>query len=96
MDDISRPRMYRFDSFLLDRHKRSVSRVDDAGNETPIPIGSRAFDLLCLLVEQGGALLSKSEIMQAVWGKVLVEDANLTMQISTLRRILDAERSGGS
>ncbi len=96
MDDISRPRMYRFDSFLLDRHKRSVSRVDDAGNETPIPIGSRAFDLLCLLVEQAGALLSKSEIMQAVWGKVLVEDANLTMQISTLRRILDAERSDGS
>jgi adenylate cyclase len=88
--------MYRFDSFLMDRHKRSVSRVDDAGNETPIPIGSRAFDLLCLLVEQGGALLSKSEIMQAVWGKVLVEDANLTMQISALRRILDAERSDGS
>jgi adenylate cyclase len=73
-----------------------VSRVDDAGNETPIPIGSRAFDLLCLLVEQGGALLSKSEIMQAVWGKALVEDANLTMQISTLRRVLDAERSDGS
>ena len=34
--------------------------------------------------------------MQAVWGKVLVEDANLTVQISTLRRILDAERSDGS
>jgi TolB-like protein/DNA-binding winged helix-turn-helix (wHTH) protein len=96
MDDIARPQTYRFDGFLLDRHKRSVSRVDDAGNETPIPIGSRAFDLLCLLVEQGGALLSKSEIMQAVWGKTLVEDANLTVQISTLRRILDAGRPDGS
>ena len=96
MDEFSRPQMYRFDSFLLDRHKRSLSRLDDTGNETPMPIGSRAFDLLCLLVEQGGTLLSKSEIMQAVWGKALVEDANLTMQISTLRRILDAGRSDGS
>ena len=96
MDDFSLPRIYRFDSFLLDRHTRSVSRIDDAGNETPVPIGSRAFDLLCLLVEQSGTLLSKSEIMQAVWGNALVEDANLTMQISTLRRTLDAGRPDGS
>jgi TolB-like protein/DNA-binding winged helix-turn-helix (wHTH) protein/tetratricopeptide (TPR) repeat protein len=96
MDDLSLPRISRFDDFLLDRHTRSVTRIDGAGNETPVPMGSRAFDLLCLLMEQSGVLLSKSDIMQVVWGNVLVEDANLTMQISALRRTLDAGRRDGS
>ena len=57
MDDLSLPRMSRFDDFLLDRHTRSVTRIDGVGIETPVPMGSRAFDLLCMLMEQSGVLL---------------------------------------
>jgi DNA-binding winged helix-turn-helix (wHTH) protein len=47
--------------------------------------------LLGLLVEQPGKLVSKSEIIDAVWGGSTVEEANLTVQISALRRILDLQ-----
>ena len=49
----------------------------------------RTLDLLGLLVERPGKLVSKSEIIDAVWGGLAVEEANLTVQISALRRILD-------
>src|SRR5262249_18201983 len=54
-----------------------------------VSIGSRAFDLLELLVARPGRLVSKSEIIDTVWGGSAVEEANLTVQISALRRILD-------
>ena len=62
----------------------------------PISIGSRALDLLGLLIERQGQLVSKDAIMQAVWPGMVVEDGNLTVQISALRRILDENREGSS
>jgi DNA-binding winged helix-turn-helix (wHTH) protein len=49
-----------------------------------------------MLVEEPGNLVSKEKIMAAVWPGTAVEDNNLTVQISTLRRILDEGRSEGS
>jgi DNA-binding winged helix-turn-helix (wHTH) protein len=46
-----------------------------------------------VLVERSGDLVTKKEIMAAVWGRTVVESANLTVQISALRRILDQGRS---
>ena len=43
-----------------------------------------------------GDLISKAEIMHAVWPETVVEDNNLTVQISALRRVLDQGRAGGS
>jgi DNA-binding winged helix-turn-helix (wHTH) protein/TolB-like protein/tetratricopeptide (TPR) repeat protein len=62
----------------------------------PIAIGSRALDVLRVLVEADGDLVSKDEVIAAVWPATVVEDNNLTVQISTLRRILDRGRTAGS
>jgi DNA-binding winged helix-turn-helix (wHTH) protein len=67
-----------------------------AGVLWPVAIGGRALDLLELLVERHGEVLSKVEIMAFVWPKAVVEEGNLTLQISALRRIHDRGRSGGS
>jgi adenylate cyclase len=82
-----------FDGFRLDRG--GLHRLDRDGNATPAPLGSRALDLLRLLVERHGELISKDEIMQAVWPQTVVEENNLTVQISALRRILDRDRVDG-
>jgi len=79
-----------FEGFRLERG--GLSRVDQNGNVSPLSLGSRALDLLRLLVERQGELIFKDEIMQAVWPQTVVEENNLTVQISALRRILDRDR----
>jgi adenylate cyclase len=83
-----------FGEFYLDRH--GLFRRDERGNLDPVKVGGRALDLLGVLVERHGEVLSKAEIMAAVWPNRVVEDGNLTLQISALRRILDRGRSEGS
>lgn len=51
-------------------------------------LGTRAFDLLLYLVEHRDRVLPKSELIEKVWPGVVVEDNNLTVQISSLRKIL--------
>jgi predicted ATPase/DNA-binding winged helix-turn-helix (wHTH) protein len=51
-------------------------------------IGSRALDLLVVLAAQPDQLLSKSELLDRVWPGLVVEEANLQMQISNLRKLL--------
>jgi TolB-like protein/DNA-binding winged helix-turn-helix (wHTH) protein len=85
-----------FEGFRLDRRSGGLSRLDDAGIATPVALGSRARELLCLLVERPGELVSKDAIMGSVWRETPVEEANLTVQIATLRRILDRDRERGS
>jgi DNA-binding winged helix-turn-helix (wHTH) protein len=86
--------IYLFEGFRLDR--RGLSRRDERGVFVPVPIGSRALDVLRALVETGGDILSKDEIMAAVWPGTIVGDNNLTVQISTLRHVLDQAREEGS
>ena len=76
-----------FEGFHFDR--RGLFRRDERGNLTPVSVGGRALDLLGVLLERHGEILSKAEIMAAVWPKTVVEEGNLTLQISALRRILD-------
>ena len=56
---------------------------------TQVAVGSRALDVLGVLTERAGELVSKDEIMDVVWPGTTVEEANLTVQISALRRVLD-------
>ena len=83
-----------FEGFRLDRG--GLFRVDQAGIAEPVALGSRALDLLTLLAGRCGELISKDEIMQSVWPRTVVEDNNLTVQISALRRLLDVGRADGS
>jgi DNA-binding winged helix-turn-helix (wHTH) protein/TolB-like protein/Flp pilus assembly protein TadD len=53
-----------------------------------LPLAPKAFDLLIFLVQNPGRLLTKDQIMRAVWPDSFVEDANLTVWISVLRKVL--------
>jgi predicted ATPase/DNA-binding winged helix-turn-helix (wHTH) protein len=55
------------------------------------PLGSRAFDLLMLLVEQRDRVVTKDELLEKVWPGLVVEENNLSVQVATLRRALGAE-----
>jgi DNA-binding winged helix-turn-helix (wHTH) protein len=86
--------IFLFKGFRLDR--RGLCRRDERGVFVPVVIGSRALDVLGVLIEGDGDLILKDEIMAAVWLGTVVEDNNLTVQISALRRILDQGRAEGS
>jgi DNA-binding winged helix-turn-helix (wHTH) protein len=88
--------IFLFGDFRLDRVGGGLFRRDEQGAFAPVAIGSRALDLLALLVERQGDVVSKEEIMAAVWPKMAVEEGNLFVQISALRAILDRKQSGQS
>jgi predicted ATPase/DNA-binding winged helix-turn-helix (wHTH) protein len=54
----------------------------------PVTLGARAFDLLVALVERPGTLITKDELLATVWPGLVVEENNLQVQVSTLRKIL--------
>src|SRR4051794_22071494 len=76
-------RNYNFDDFCLDVPKRQLLR----GGE-PIQLSPRAFDLLLVLVENAGQLLSKETLFARVWQGQIVEESNLTVNMSAIRRAL--------
>lgn len=57
----------------------------------PVALGSRAFDLLLALLERPGQLLSKNDLLDAVWPDLVVEENNLSVQVSTSRKLLGAD-----
>ncbi len=56
----------------------------------PVPLGSRAFDLLAALVARRDRVVPKDELIEVVWPGLVVEDNNLQVQISALRKALGA------
>jgi adenylate cyclase len=87
--------IFLFEDFRLDR-RGGLFRRDDDGALVPVAIGSRALDILGVLIARAGEVVSKDEIIAAVWPGTVVEDSSLTVQISALRRVLDRGRSRGS
>jgi DNA-binding winged helix-turn-helix (wHTH) protein len=85
-----------FDRFRFKLPTRELLCVAEDGSETPIPLGLRAADVLLFFLERPGELVTKSEIMQAVWPNAAVEESNLTVHISAIRRALDGGRDGES
>ena len=75
--------IYEFGSFRLDTVKRLLWREDDV-----VPITSKAFDTLLALVERRGDVLDKEELLNRVWPDTIVEEKNLTINISNLRKAL--------
>ena len=95
MEEHSAADIVGFSKFRFDRRRGLLSHQIEDGQFVPIPIGSRALDILGLLIDRHGNLVSKDELLDAVWPGV-VEGANVTVQISALRRVLDDGRSDGS
>ena len=54
----------------------------------PVALGSRAFDVLLALVERAGKVVTRSELLDVAWPGLIVEDGNLSVQMSALRRVL--------
>src|SRR5687768_3560806 len=55
---------------------------------TPAPIGARAFDVLIALLERRERVVGKGELLDLVWPGVVVEENNLQVQVSALRKLL--------
>jgi TolB-like protein/DNA-binding winged helix-turn-helix (wHTH) protein/Flp pilus assembly protein TadD len=76
-----------FGRFRLLPHRREL-RADGVAVE----LGSRAFDILMVLTEARGALVTKDEFLSRVWPNTVVEENNLVVQISALRKALGEDR----
>jgi TolB-like protein len=96
MDALAMDKIFLFEGFRLDRRGGGLFRRDERGVFAPIAIGSRALDVLGVLVGRPGDLVSRDKIIAAVWPSTVVEDSNLNMQIAALRRLLENGRAGGS
>jgi DNA-binding winged helix-turn-helix (wHTH) protein/TolB-like protein/tetratricopeptide (TPR) repeat protein len=75
--------IYAFGPFLLDIRERRLLRDGEV-----VPLTPKAFDLLQVLVENQGHLLQKEELLRRVWSDAVVEENNLTVTISALRKAL--------
>lgn len=76
-----------FEEFELDTVHHRLLRKGK-----PVALYSKTFKLLAFLVENSGRVLSKDEILEAVWEGQIVEEANLSVQISTLRKVLEEKK----
>ncbi len=65
-------------------------------NKSPVSLTPKAFDILLVLIQNGSRLTSKEELMRRVWPDSFVEEANLTVNISALRRTLGELPDGSS
>jgi DNA-binding winged helix-turn-helix (wHTH) protein len=81
---------YRFGPFLLDPAERQVTR-----DGAPVPLTTRLFELLLAFVRSPGVLLSKSDLMDAVWPDRVVDEGSLTQAIFSLRKALEDNSEDG-
>jgi adenylate cyclase len=86
--------VFLFGSFRLDRS--GLCRRDQSGAFAPVTVGSRGLEILAVLVARAGELVTRGEIMNAVWPGTVVEGSNLPAQIAALRRLLDNGRKDSS
>ena len=75
--------LYGFGPFQLDTHDRMLLREGQY-----VPLTPKALETLLVLVEHGGRIVDKEELLRQVWPNTFVEDASLAKNVSTLRRIL--------
>src|SRR6202142_3552243 len=86
MDFPAAPARYRFGPFELQPDNRRLLKDD-----VTISLRPRAFDLLAALVDRAGHLVTKDELLDRVWPKMVVEEAALHVQVSALRKVLGAD-----
>jgi DNA-binding winged helix-turn-helix (wHTH) protein len=79
--------LYEFGPFQLDPPERLL-----LCDGQPVPMPPKAFDLLVLLVERGGHLIEKDELLKTVWRGSIVEEGNLSVTVSFLRKALNDDR----
>lgn len=78
-----KPQIYEFDNFRLDVPNRELLR-----DGTHVALPAKAFDMLVVLIENGGRLVGKDDLFGRVWPDQIVEESNLTVQVSAIRKAL--------
>src|SRR3979411_1019757 len=81
------PTAIEFGRFRILPHRREL-----LAESQPLELGGRAFDVLMVLIEASGAVVSKDTLMERIWPNRIVEENSLQAQISALRRALGADR----
>jgi DNA-binding winged helix-turn-helix (wHTH) protein len=76
--------MHEFDGYRLDTARRQLL----TSNGLPVPLMPKALETLVYLVEHAGQTVSKDDLLRAVWPDTVVEENNLTQNISALRKAL--------
>ncbi len=83
--------IYEFGDFRLDAAKRLLTK----GDGEPLPLTPKVFDTLLYLVRHNGRVIGKDELMREIWTDAIVEENNLSQNISILRRILGEKPGEG-
>ena len=81
--------LYDFGKFRLDPREHLL-----LCEGKPVSLSPKSFEVLLALIQSNGRLLTKDELMQQVWPDSFVEEANLTVNISALRKVLGETPEG--
>ncbi len=81
-------RIYEFDGFRLDVNERQLWRDGE-----PVELYAKAFEMLVVMVENSGRLLTKNDLFTHVWSDQIVEESNLTVNMSAIRKALGERAS---
>lgn len=77
-------RIYNFGSFSFNQAEQQLLH-----NDEPVSLPPKAFDVLLVLIQNRGCLVTKEKLMEEVWPDAFVEEANLTVNVANLRKTLD-------
>src|SRR4029453_1762515 len=83
--------LYEFGPYVLHARERVLTRDGEV-----VSINPKAFNRLLVLLRNSGRLVTKEELISQVWPSTFVEEANLTQNISILRKVLDEGMDGAS
>ncbi|MBX8495634.1 winged helix-turn-helix domain-containing protein [Pseudomonas cichorii] len=89
LKNIHNDSVLRFGPYVLDVRQRQVMQGDKT-----LRVGSRALDILQVLIGQAGSIVSKNSLIAQVWPDSIVEDINLRVQVAALRRALKDGQKG--
>jgi DNA-binding winged helix-turn-helix (wHTH) protein len=91
---MSEPERFEVDAALeFGRFRVLLRRRQLLAHGVPVELGTRAFDLLLVLLEADGLLVTKDQLLSRVWPGVVVSAENLKVQVFALRKALGADRN---
>ncbi|VAW46687.1 Adenylate cyclase, partial [hydrothermal vent metagenome] len=76
--------IYHFNNFLLDTVKFTLTRVDES-----IPVEPQVFNVILYLIEQKDRVVSRQELLDAIWKDKVVADSSISNHIKSARKVLD-------
>src|SRR5215510_15734960 len=82
------------EAFAFGPFRLLVARRELLAHDVPVTLGQRAFEILLMLVSRDGQLVTKDELMAEVWPGVVVEENNIQVHISAVRKVLATAGDG--